>query len=135
MADNSAKKKILLVDDNVIQLEITGLLLESEYEIITAKSGKEALGYLLKGIAPSLILLDIVMPHMDGWETFNRLKAISCLQDVPIAFLTSLKESNEMDRAYAMGAADFIMKPVEKDDLLARVRNILEKRESKSAGL
>ena len=134
MADNSAKKKILLVDDNEIQLEITQLLLESEYETITAKSGKEALAYLLTGVSPNLILLDIVMPNMDGWETFNRLKAISCLKDVPIAFLTSLKETNEMDRAYAMGAADFIKKPVEKDDLLERVKTILEKHESKSGG-
>ena len=134
MPIDSARKKILLVDDNEIQLEILVSMLEDEFFLATAKSGKEAMGFLLKGLAPHLILLDIVMPDMNGWETFNRLKAISCLQDVPIAFITSLDEKTDSERAYTMGAADFITKPVERDDLLARIKGILKKHEAEAHG-
>jgi CheY-like chemotaxis protein len=79
MDNINGKKKILLVDDDEIQLSITKAILENDYEIIQTQSGKEALGYLYKGLVPDLILLDIIMPEMDGWETFNRIKSVSLL--------------------------------------------------------
>ena len=121
------KKNILIVDDDSIQLEHAKLMLQDEYTILTAKSGKEAVDYFLHRTAPNLVLLDILMPNMDGWETFNQIRGLSLLQNVPIAFLTSLNGTEEEKRAREMGAADYIMKPFNKEDLLSRVKNILSK--------
>jgi putative two-component system response regulator len=120
-------KKIFLVDDDEIHLTMLESILKDQYEVITAKSGKDALDYLLNGIVPNLILLDILMPNLDGWETFNRLRAISFLQDVPIVFLTSVDESAEVEHAQEIGAADYITKPYNKDDLLDRIEKIVNK--------
>ncbi len=92
MDDNSGNKKILLVDDNEVQLSISEVQLNKEYEVTTAKSGKEALDYLFHGYVPDLIMLDILMPDMDGWETFGRLRAISKLHEVPILFMSSIND-------------------------------------------
>ena len=119
------KKKILLVDDDEMHLEIAENLLKENYEIITAKSGKEAIAMLIKGNTPHLILLDILMPNMDGLKTFNTLKGISLLKDVPIAFLTSVDGADEKRQAQEMGASDYITKPFKKEDLLKRIKKII----------
>ena len=121
-----SKKKILLVDDNEIQLAFAEMQLQGKYEVVTAKSGREALDHLIHGFTPDLILLDILMPNMDGWETFGRLRAVSLLHEAPIVFLSSLNEQEEIDRAYQMGAADFIIKPFEEKDFHARIRKVLK---------
>jgi len=118
-------KKIFVVDDDEIYLTMLENMLKDKYDVITTKSGKEALGYFLKGVVPNLILLDILMPDLDGWETFNRLRAISFLQDVPIVFLTSIAESAEVQHAHEIGAADFITKPYNPEDLLNRIEKLL----------
>ena len=123
-----SKKKILVIDDDEIHLAMVEIVLKKEYEIATTKSGKEALEMFMHGTAPDLILLDIMMPSMDGWETFNRLKAISLLRSVPIIFLSSVTDENEMDRAYKMGAADFITKPYDRTDLKERIKKVLFKK-------
>ena len=127
MANNS-RKKLLLVDDAEVHLEIAEFQLKKEYEITCARSGKEALEHLTNGLVPNLIILDILMPDMDGWETFGRLKAISLLHAVPIIFLSSVTEKDEMDRAYNMGAAGFITKPYEEEELLGMVRKVLDEK-------
>ena len=122
---NTSKKKILLVDDDEIGLIITENFLKRKYEIITARSGKEALDHLLKGLVPDLVLLDIIMPNMDGWETYNRIKVISFLNDVPVIFLTSISSDFEKNLAVEMGANDYIIKPYEPKDLLKRIRKAM----------
>jgi CheY-like chemotaxis protein len=123
MADEM--KKILIVDDNEVQLTIAKNALKNDFTIFTAKSGKEAIDYLLRGLSPNLILLDVLMPKMDGWETFNRIRSISLLKDVPIIFLTSITEESQKKQAFEMGAADYIIKPYTNKDLLNRVKNKL----------
>ena len=128
MLDNpkdASKKKILLVDDNEIQLTFAEMQLQGKYEVVTARSGREALDHMIRGFAPDLILLDILMPNMDGWETFGRLRAVSLLREAPIVFLSSLNEKDEIDRAYRMGAADFIVKPFEEKDFHDRIKKVL----------
>jgi PleD family two-component response regulator len=120
------KKKILLIDDNETQLAIARSVLKNEYIIFTATSGKDAIEHLLYGINPDLILLDIVMPRMDGWETFNRIRSISLLKEVPIIFLTSITDESQKKRAFEIGAVDYIKKPYEREDLLTRVKNNLK---------
>jgi len=122
------KKKILLVDDDEIHLTTAELFLKDEYEIHKAKSGNEALTYLNNNeFVPDLIMLDLIMPNMDGWEVFKRIKPIGSLKNTPIAFVTSEGGNEEKKRAYAMGIADYITKPFNMTDLKSRIKEILKK--------
>jgi len=119
------KKKILMVDDDSIHLEMVKEVLSDNYDISTAKSGKEAMTFFYQGLVPQLVLLDLVMPDMDGWDTYGRVKAISNLHDIPIAFFTVSDDPKDIQRAHEMGAVDYIKKPYDKDDLLRRIGKIL----------
>ena len=117
--------KILIVDDNEVHLVIAENILKGKYDVVTAKSGKDALTLLARGLVPNAILLDVLMPEMDGWETFNKIKGISLLQSVPIAFLTSLDGIREKLYAERLGAADLITKPYEAPELLSRIEKMI----------
>jgi putative two-component system response regulator len=120
------KKKILLIDDDEIQHKIVDNMLSDDYNLFKAKSGNDALSYLYDGsFVPNLILLDILMPEMDGWEVFNRIKALSLLKNVPIVFVTSINTTEEEKRAHEIGAADFITKPFTEKDLLERIKKVM----------
>jgi putative two-component system response regulator len=121
------KKKILVVDDSEIDLELIEIMLQDKYTILPTKSGKEALDYLLHHDSVDLILLDLIMPEMDGWETFSRIKDLGSITNVPIAFLTSVHGKEEQNRAKEIGAADYIFKPYTREKLLERIKNILGK--------
>jgi CheY-like chemotaxis protein len=125
---NGENQTILLVDDDKMQLELLEEMLKTDYAVVKTTSGREALGYLYGGAVPNIILLDILMPHMDGWETFNRMRAISVLQNVPIIVLTSVEGADEEKRALAMGAADYITKPVNAKELKERIQSAIEKK-------
>jgi methyl-accepting chemotaxis protein len=119
------KQKVLIVDDNEIHLAMVQAVLQNEYDVSIAKSGKEALGLFYKGLVPQLILLDLIMPGMDGWHTYSRIKAIGGLHDTPIAFFTASTDPKDIKHAHEIGAVDYIEKPFDKDDLLNRVGKIL----------
>ena len=123
---NNAKKKILLIDDNEIILGVANAILSDEYEVALEKSGKDALNFIKNDYKPDLILLDILMPDMDGWETFEKIREISSMKGVAVAFLTSIHDKEAVKRSVEMGAADFITKPFDKIDLQNRVKKILE---------
>jgi CheY-like chemotaxis protein len=94
--------------------------------VTTAKSGKEALGLFYQGLVPQLILLDLIMPDMDGWDTYGRIKAIGGLYNTPIAFFTASNDPKDIKHAREMGAVDYIKKPYDKEDLLRRVGKIIK---------
>jgi putative two-component system response regulator len=119
-------KKILIIDDDEIHLTYVKGILKTGYIISAAKSGKEALQIIYKGFIPDLVLLDILMPEMDGWETYHRLKAIAFLQSIPIAFLTTVTEEEAVEKANELGASDFITKSCSRNDLISRVNKLLE---------
>jgi methyl-accepting chemotaxis protein len=119
------KKKILAVDDDEIQLEMLRNFLEEDYDVVTVKSCEAALRYLYQGLDPVYILLDLMMPEADGWVTYERIKGISDLHNVPIAFLTVSDDPADIKRAKEMGAVDYIKKPTSKDELLARMEKVL----------
>jgi len=127
MAFFRKKKKILAVDDSEIDLDLLEALLQEKYTVLPTKSGKDALDYLLHFSNVDLILLDLVMPEMDGWETFSRIRDLGNITDVPIAFLTSVHGEAEQNRAKEIGAADYIFKPFTKEDLVNRIEAILKK--------
>jgi CheY-like chemotaxis protein len=121
------KLKILIVDDDAIHLEMVEPVLSNDYDVSSAKSGREALGLFYQGIVPNLILLDIIMPEMDGWDTYHRIRAIGGLHDTPMAFFTSSDDPKDMQRAQEMGAVDYIKKPFDRDDLVSRIGKIIKR--------
>jgi len=124
---NNMMKTVLLVDDDAIHLELTQKMLEEKYDVVTSQSGKNALALFYRGLAPDLILLDLVMPNMDGWDTYERIKAISNLHSVPIAFLTVSNDPEHKKKAKEMGVVDYIIKPADRGDLLERIGKIIKK--------
>jgi CheY-like chemotaxis protein len=121
------KKKILVVDDSEIDLDLVEIMLHDKYTVLPTKSGKEALDYLFRNDNVDLILLDLIMPEMDGWETFSRIKDLGLINNVPIVFLTSVHGIEEQNHAKEIGASDYIFKPYTREELLKRIKIILEK--------
>jgi putative two-component system response regulator len=113
-------KQILVVDDNLASLKQMGAQLASHYEVSLAKSGALAL-QICKQERPDLILLDVEMPEMDGFQTISRLKADPDLNPIPVIFLTGNHDSATEIRALQSGAMDFITKPANKDILFHRL--------------
>jgi putative two-component system response regulator len=119
-------EKILLVDDNATNLKILHETLDNlGYHLLVAKNGKGALAIAQKTIL-SLILLDIMMPEMDGYEVCQRLKADEKTKDIPVIFITALSDDADEARGLTLGAVDYITKPFNPDLVRARVRNHLE---------
>ena len=125
LRDVQGKKKILLVDDDLIFHDIAAELLSDKYNIITSASGKEALILLVKH-KPDLVLLDVLMPDMDGWETFHKIRGISLLHQAPIAFLTSMSETEGLEHANRLGASDYFTKPLDPGDFLVKIEKIMD---------
>ncbi len=115
------KKSILVVDDDIALLKMAEALLKEQYFVSLAKSGNQAVQFLRKGAPPDLILLDIDMPDMDGYETIKKLRQIENAEDIPIIFLTGLMEAESELRGFKEGAADYITKPFNQEILLARL--------------
>jgi CheY-like chemotaxis protein len=100
-------------------------MLENDYEVVTIKSGKEALALFFHGFVPNLALLDLNMPDIDGWDTYKRIRDINQLHHVPVAIFTSSEDPADKARAQEMGAIDFIKKPINKTEMQERVGKIL----------
>lgn len=115
---------VLIVDDDPTAREALVAILEGEgYELEQAKDGIQALG-MLKQIQPDLILLDVMMPAMDGFEVCRRIRATPPLAEVPIILLTALDDRDSLLRGIESGADDFLSKPPDRRELIARVRTI-----------
>ncbi|MBU1147493.1 MAG: response regulator [Candidatus Omnitrophica bacterium] len=120
-----AKKRILLVDDESDIVALTKNRLEANnYEVITAQSGKEALEKA-KNHKPDLVLLDIIMHDMDGYEVCKKLKAGEETQDISVVFFTASSSSDLEKKCREIGAAGFIQKPYEPGELLELVKKTL----------
>lgn len=117
-------KHILMIDDVTINLRCVNEVLKDEYEVSMAKSGKQAFS-LLKQNKPDLILLDISMPEMDGFQVMERLQSSSETKDIPVIFLTGESDYEKEAKCLKVGAMDFIRKPFEPDILLERIRKAL----------
>lgn len=113
--------KILIVDDNLKNIELAVSLLQSEnYEIAIANSGADALE-ILKEFLPDLILLDIMMPEMDGYDVCKQIMQQDTYKDIPILFLTAKTETEDIVKGFKSGGVDYIKKPFNQDELIVRV--------------
>lgn len=135
MDDSLPPSKILIVDDNPQNLELLEAYLE-DLPGVTIYSALDGQTCLEKVAAdqPDLILLDIMMPRMSGYEVCKKIKANDATKDIPIIMVTALHEMGDIERGVEVGTNDFITKPVNRVDLLARARTLLRVRHaSKSA--
>ena len=126
-----SKSTILVVDDNSQNLELLQAYLEDlRCKVITAVDGLEAMKAVTQH-NPDLILLDIMMPRMSGFEVCRRLKADPATADIPVVMVTALNELGDIERAVAVGTDDFLSKPINKLELLTRVKSLLRVRHLK----
>ena len=119
------KKHILIVDDVTTNLKVAGDVLKDKYQLSMAKSGAQALEFLKKA-KPDLILLDVRMPGMDGYETLEHIKSNVETSNIPVVFLTVDDKRESEIKGLKMGAMDFILKPFEPDIMLSRIEKILQ---------
>jgi sigma-B regulation protein RsbU (phosphoserine phosphatase) len=125
MSSEADKQVILLVDDTPANIHIAQAILREEFKIRVATSGVKALELVKIEPLPALILLDIEMPGMDGYEVCNRLKADPRTRDIPVIFLTAKTESEDETRGFEVGAVDYVHKPFSPTVVKARVRTHL----------
>lgn len=120
-----AKKTVLIVDDEERNIKLLkAYLIINQYEIVEASSGEEALK-MVNDFNPDLVLLDVMMPGIDGFEVCKRLKQDDKTQMIPVIMVTALRGKEDRIRALEVGADDFLSKPVDRTALLARVKSLL----------
>ena len=118
------RKRILIVDDEKANIDILKSVL-CDYSKIAALNGTQALQIASSGVLPDLILLDVMMPGMDGYEVCRKLKADKNTRDIPVIFVTAKVEMEDEIRGFSVGAADYIAKPISPPLVLARVETHL----------
>jgi len=127
--------KILVIDDTPANLMTLCSALEGEFQLHFATSGPSGIAQALRN-APDLILLDVMMPEVDGFETFRRLAAQPTLRDIPVIFVTALNDVDSEVTGLSLGAADYITKPINVTIARHRIRNLVEREQlRKEVGL
>ena len=124
MSDNSQKLTVLVVDDTSSNIAIFSKTLSPEFRVKAAKNGPKALKICFE-TPPDIILLDIMMPEMDGYEVCRKLKLNSKTKDIPVIFVTAMVDAENEPRALELGAVDFITKPINPLIVLERIKNHL----------
>ena len=112
---------IFIVDDHPSNIQLlSDFLKDSGFRVLVAKDGESAIKKLEK-ISPDLILMDVMMPGIDGWETCRRLKSSPSTCDIPVIFMTVLSETEDKVKGFAVGGVDYITKPIQREEVLARI--------------
>ena len=118
-------KKILLVDDsNTVLLMERMILSQGRYELCTARNGREGVDRA-RADRPDLILLDVVMPEMNGLDALAAIRADEAIKHIPVIMVTTRSEADSVETGFARGCNDYVTKPVNSTELLAKVRNLL----------
>lgn len=126
MVEENIKSKVLVVDDNPQNLELILAYLEDiDCETYSAEGGQQALD-IVKTTPPDLILLDVMMPKISGFEVCRQVKNNPATEDIPVIMVTALNEMGDIEKAIDSGTDDFLSKPVNKLELLTRVRTMLK---------
>ena len=129
MADTTRKAHILVVDDDPNSREIVQTYLESRgYSVRTAANGEAALAAVQQGEMPELVLLDVMMPGMDGWEVARTLKDHADYADIRVVMMTARSDFSDKQKGLQAGADDYLVKPIQLEDLGNTVKRNLEVR-------
>lgn len=123
---NGKKQTVLIVEDEPLNISVVAEILESQYELLIATHGEKALQIVFSEIQPDLILLDIVMPGMSGFEVIQSIKNNPKTAHIPIIFLTSKQDNESIVKGFNLGAVDYISKPFQREELLVRIKNTLQ---------
>ncbi len=121
------KKKILVIDDELSIRMLLENYLSKKYEVVTKVDGQEGIKYLEEGNMPHLIVADIQMPNLDGYEFLKQLKASGFFKDIPIIMLSGIESSQERVKFLKMGADDYIVKPFNPEELSLRIDNLISR--------
>ena len=124
--NNDISQTVLLVEDNPQNLELLEVYMEDipEVRVITAANGLEAMD-LVAAESPDVVLLDIMMPRMSGFEVCKRIKSNPTTRDIVVVMVTALSETGDIERAAECGADDYLSKPIDRHALVELVRNLL----------
>ena len=126
MKDQVKKHAVLIVDDTPTNIKVLMETLKEDYRIVAAVNGERALQLAASEPIPDIILLDVMMPEMDGYEVCSRLKADAKTRDIPIIFVTAMSDTQDETKGLGLGAVDYVTKPISPPVVLARVKNHLE---------
>ena len=118
-------KKVLVVEDVGFNRELIVQLLEDKYQVIEAVNGQEGVE-IAERERPELILMDLSLPVMDGWEATRRLKANGDLRSIPVIALTAHAMKGDKEKALAAGCDDYLVKPLDEDELMEKIAKYLE---------
>jgi CheY-like chemotaxis protein len=120
-----ALKKILLVDDSETILQMEQMILQgNRYDLVIARNGEEGVAKALEA-RPDLILMDVLMPKMDGFEAVRQLRQMAETKSIPIVMVTTEAEMASMETGYVSGCSDYIIKPIDRVELLTKVESLL----------
>ncbi len=131
MPDNDSVSTVLVVDDTPDNIDLLDGVLNLDYKVKAALNGEKALKIAGSDNPPDIILLDIMMPGMDGYEVCRRLKSDVKIQDIPVIFVTSMSEVEDETKGLDVGAIDYITKPISPAIVKARIKNHLELKEAR----
>lgn len=124
---NLSKQKILIVDDSSENIELLFVMLQDKYDVLFSTSGTKAL-QLAEQAKPDLVLLDIIMPEMDGYEVISALKQNPRTQDIPVIFLTAKTAKSDLIKGFELGSVDYITKPFFEEEIKVRINTHLQNR-------
>jgi putative two-component system response regulator len=125
MNEPSQEKVILVVDDTPMNITVLAQILKERYRIKVAKDGERALKIARAAPAPALILLDVVMPGMDGYDVCRALKADAATRDIPVVFVTGMSEGGDQARGLGLGAVGYLTKPVDAATVMGKLQEVL----------
>ena len=130
---SNEKRNILIVDDSADDIHVLMESLKQDYAVLAATGGEKALELAAKNPHPDVILLDVMMPDMDGYETCRRLKADPDTRDIDVIFVSAQDTTEEKLAGYDAGASDYLIKPVQPSELLQKVRLAINNKEARTA--
>lgn len=119
-----AKKRVLIVDDSNTILLMERMLLSKNYDVISAQDGEDAVAKATKNL-PDLILLDVMMPKMDGFQACKLLKSMEKTQNIPVIMVTTRGEENNIETGYQNGCNDYVTKPINSLELMSKMKTFL----------
>lgn len=131
MSENATRQQLLIVDDEEVNRTILSLMFDSDYDIVEAPNGVEAIEAIEKNNDIALILLDVIMPVMDGFGVLDYMKEKDLLAKIPVILITSMTPQESEEKAYEYGIADVMHKPFESAIIKRRANNIIELYQSK----
>ena len=131
IAPHPPESTVLIVDDTPQNLTVLGELLQPHYQVRAANSGERALRIVNSSPRPDIILLDVMMPGMDGYAVVEHLRADPRTRDIPVMFITAMNATEDEERGFALGAVDYVTKPIIPAIVLARVRTHLELKQAR----